>query len=105
MFALSWTLLHTIDESSPLYGETQESLAQSNAALIISVSGTDEVLMQAIHARKAYDPESILFGASFADVFVQGPAGRLLDLERLHAYRPQVPDSPGGTGGPERAGR
>ncbi|MBM4379707.1 MAG: ATP-sensitive inward rectifier potassium channel 10 [Deltaproteobacteria bacterium] len=93
MFVLSWTLLHTLDESSPLYGETPESLARANASPIASVSGTDEALMQAVHARKAYDADAVLFGASFADIFVEGPGGRGLDLDRLHDYRLEHPSS------------
>src|SRR6195952_4393741 len=37
--ALSWTLFHTIDEKSPLYGLTPADLAAANAALVVVVSG------------------------------------------------------------------
>jgi inward rectifier potassium channel len=86
MFALSWTLMHTIDASSPLHGLSPDEVRAANAALIVTVSGTDEVLMQTVHARHAYDWESVVYGARFADVFEQTPSGRVLRLDRLHTY-------------------
>ncbi len=89
MFALSWTLMHTIDEASPLCGLSPEQLRSLNAALIVTVSGTDEVLMQTVHARHAYEWESVIDGAQFADVFQSTPKGRVLRLDRLHTYVPE----------------
>lgn len=86
VFALTWTIFHTIDENSPLFGETQESLLAKNAGLIVSLSGTDETLMQSVHARHAYDAESLVFGARFVDILVPSPEGRILELGRLHTY-------------------
>jgi inward rectifier potassium channel len=86
VFALSWTLLHTIDETSLLWGETAESLAQKNASLIVIITGTDEGLLQAVHARKGYDAEAIVFGARFVDVFEEDGQGRVLNLDRIHSY-------------------
>jgi len=86
IFALSWTLMHTIDETSPLYGMSPEQLRDVHAALIVTLSGTDEVLMQSVHARHAYDWESVIYGARFVDVFADTPTGRVLRMDRLHTY-------------------
>ena len=42
LFALTWTAMHPIDPSSPLYGETPESLAQSRQ---LKVYQKDEVIL------------------------------------------------------------
>src|ERR1700679_240502 len=42
MFALSWTIMHVIDDASPLSFENAESLSKSRAMFVLSVSGTDE---------------------------------------------------------------
>ena len=42
MFALGWTLMHVIDDASPLHSETEESLSNSKTSFILSLSGTDE---------------------------------------------------------------
>src|ERR1700719_1644769 len=41
MFVLGWTIMHVIDDASPLKSETEESLHENAAAIILSVSGTD----------------------------------------------------------------
>src|SRR5271169_5269532 len=42
MFVLGWTIMHIIDDASPLNSETAESLQNSKAAFVLSLSGTDE---------------------------------------------------------------
>jgi len=91
IFTLSWTIFHTIDEKSLLFGESSETLASKNVAFIVSLVGTDETLMQTVHARHTYDSESVIFGANFVDVFLETPAGRVLDVDRLHTYVLEAP--------------
>ena len=42
IFLLGWNLMHVIDESSALFGETPESLAARDASLLITIEGSDE---------------------------------------------------------------
>src|ERR1700735_1694183 len=51
MFALSWTLLHKIDENSALFEVTTEELEKTDAALVLNVSGIDDSSAQHLHAR------------------------------------------------------
>jgi len=44
LFALSWTIMHTLDESSPLYGATADSLRADQAEIIVVISGVDDIL-------------------------------------------------------------
>src|SRR5216684_5685057 len=53
--ALSWTLYHVIDETSPLYRMNADDLAASEVSLVVVVSGYDVVAAQIVHARKSYD--------------------------------------------------
>src|ERR1700733_7327609 len=41
MFFLGWTMMHAIDKSSPLNGETAESLIESDPMFVLSMSGSD----------------------------------------------------------------
>ena len=38
MFALSWTIFHVIDKTSPLYGVTADDLAATDGALVLNLS-------------------------------------------------------------------
>lgn len=85
----SWTILHRIDEKSPLYGVGPDDLKKQEAELTISVSGVDDVSMQAVHARWIYEASSIVFGARLADILREEPDGNMvLDLSKFHALTP-----------------
>ena len=85
MFALTWAVYHTIDEHSPLYGETPESLARRNAAFIITVSGIDDTFASSIHARHAYSAADLRWNHRFVDVVEFGDGDvRIIHFERLH---------------------
>jgi inward rectifier potassium channel len=89
LFALSWTIMHRIDETSPLYGLTHTELVESQAELIALLSGTDETLSDTIFARYSYSPQHILWGRRFVDVLSLTPKGRrLVDLKRFHDTEP-----------------
>jgi inward rectifier potassium channel len=89
LFALSWTIMHSIDETSPLYGQTPETLIENQVELIALVSGTDETLSETIFARQAYAPRNILWNRRFADVLSVTEGGRrVVNLHRFHDTEP-----------------
>jgi inward rectifier potassium channel len=91
LFALSWTVMHRIDEESPLYGQTPESLSAMQAELIVLLSGTDETLADTIFARNSYKPHQILWRHRFIDILSVTPKGRrVVDLTRFHQAVPDV---------------
>jgi len=85
LFALSWTIMHRIDETSPLYGMTFETLLDDQVELIALLSGTDDTLSEVIYARHAYAPQHIEWGKRFVDVLgVTEQGRRVVDLNRFH---------------------
>jgi inward rectifier potassium channel len=78
MFILSWTLIHHLDEKSPLYGLSPENAAERLIALIVSFSGVDDAMVQTVHARRMYNPEDLRFGARFADMIDNSKPGTLI---------------------------
>ena len=93
LFGLSWTVMHAIDESSPLHGTTAEQLLVSQVEIIVLLSGTDDTLSDLIYARHSYLPEEILWHRRFVDVLDLTPSGRrVVDLRHFHetvALKPQ----------------
>jgi inward rectifier potassium channel len=88
-FTLSWTLMHPIDQDSPLYGMTPESLLQTNVTMIASLGGVDETVTQMIHARHTYVPQDIHWNHRFVDIFYDTPDGhRYLDYCHFHETQP-----------------
>jgi inward rectifier potassium channel len=89
VFALTWTLLHVIDEDSPLYGETAADIAAKDLNFVVSISGFDETSAQIVHDRHPYAAQSVQVGREFVDVVSVGEDGlRRIDYAKLHETRP-----------------
>jgi len=92
LFALSWTVMHRIDETSPLYGATLDTLYDAQVELVIVLSGTDDTLSEKIYARHSYTPDEIRWGHRFVDILSIAPNGRrIVDLRRFHDTDPLEP--------------
>jgi len=88
-FTLTWTVVHPIAPDSPLHGETAASLARRRADIVVSLSGVDDGLSQAVHARHTYAAEELVFGVRLSDILSQGPDGsRIIDYRRFHEVEP-----------------
>jgi inward rectifier potassium channel len=88
----SWTVMHPIDDKSPLYGVTPRTCAAAEIEIMASVVGTDDVSLQPVHARQRYGSEDIVWGARPADVLSELPDGRLqLDIGRFDEVVPTTP--------------
>jgi inward rectifier potassium channel len=86
MFALSWMIMHRIDETSPLHGVTAEAMKEADMRLAVTISGTDETFAASITSRHSYAWEDIVFDRRFADIFTDGdhPRHSYVDLARFH---------------------
>ena len=83
--ALTWTLYHVIDSTSPLDGLNADDLKAANVNLVLVVSGYDVVAAQTIHARMSYDYSSIRFGQRYADILQTLDDGRIrIDYGKFH---------------------
>ncbi|HYL76793.1 MAG TPA: ion channel [Bryobacteraceae bacterium] len=87
-FPLTWTVVHPIDSSSPLFGKTPEDLARTSAEVLILMQGFDDTFSQVVHSRYSYRHDEIAWGAKFLPAFEVDPQGDLvLDLERIDALK------------------
>jgi inward rectifier potassium channel len=75
MFVLGWTMMHAIDESSPLNGETADSLQESDPSFVLSMSGSDQSTGQMLTARAEYSHQDIRWHATFRDILEDAPDG------------------------------
>lgn len=89
VFTLTWTVVHPITSGSPLFGETEESLRDQRADIVVSLTGLDDGLSQTVHARHAYAAEAIRWNAKLVDILHAAPDGtRVLDYRRFHDAEP-----------------
>jgi inward rectifier potassium channel len=81
----TWTIVHRIDETSPLKDATPQSLIETETELQAAVTGMDSTSSQAVHARYRYDADDIRFKTRFSDMLSPKPDGRvLLDFAKFH---------------------
>lgn len=88
-FPAALTLRHTIDEQSPLYGETAETLQASDARLAASIVCIETVIPAAVQSQHDYTWRDIRFGERFVEIYTETGEGRLtVDYGRLHETEP-----------------
>jgi len=85
-FPLSWTIVHPIDEASPLAGRTREDMERDQAEILVLLTGVDETYEQTVHARTSYRADEIIWNARFKSVFRGASTSEVLsiDVSRLH---------------------
>src|SRR6266436_3140776 len=89
VFPAALTLRHRIDEQSPLFGATAESLQAARALLFVSVVGIDPVIAAAVQTQHDYTWRDIRFGERFVEIYTEHGGGRLtVDYGRLHDTEP-----------------
>jgi inward rectifier potassium channel len=82
---LSWTIMHSIDPDSPLYGLTATDLARLHAQINVLISGVDETVAYSITARHSYAAEEILLDHRFEDIIHRLENGHgYFDYSRFH---------------------
>lgn len=92
LMQLTWTVMHAIDEKSPLYGLDHDDLESTEAEIIVSLIGLDETLSQTIHARHSYVRDEIVYGAYFEDVLNRRDDGYLeVNYGLFHSTRNTPP--------------
>jgi inward rectifier potassium channel len=79
-FPLAWTIVHPIDEKSPLYGLTTEDLKKSDAEFLILLTATDETFAQVVHTRSSYKPSEIKFGYKFINMYNPVEEGEAISI-------------------------
>lgn len=87
VFALTWTMMHEIGPDSPLAGWAGPDSVPADAEIVVLLSGLDERSGQTIHARWAYQPDDIRWGARLVDIIGLLPDGtRTVDYRRFHDF-------------------
>ena len=91
VFALTWTIMHTIDETSPLHGIDAAWVAERNLVLFLNLEARDPALAAIVHDVHQYGPDNIACGHRYTDA-VSTVDGRIVaDLSLISAMEPSPP--------------
>jgi len=73
---LTWTVVHPIDEDSPLHAMTPDSLRDSGLEVLVLLKAFDETFSSIVQTRTSYAFDDIVWGARFANAFMAHAAER-----------------------------
>jgi inward rectifier potassium channel len=82
-FPLTWTIVHPIDQDSPLYGLGEEELRQMQAEFLILIKGYDDTFSQTVHARYSYRADELIWRAKFSPAFHIEEGDMVLDVDKV----------------------
>ena len=91
MFFLTWTVLHKIDEESPLFHATSEILKEAGAFIVCSLTGYDSTTGQTIHARHSYGDANIIWNRRMVDILTPAEDGNglVINYHQFHNLEPE----------------
>lgn len=93
LFPLSWTLMHVLDERSPLHGYDLARAIEADARVFVTLEARDPTLATSVHEIRTYVPEDIRFGMRYSDALTTAKDGTpVLDLTSIGALEPDVGD-------------
>lgn len=86
-FPTSWTIVHPIDEDSPMYTFSGDDFLDQEAEIIILLKAFDDTFSQTVYSRSSYRAEEIVYGAKFANIFGRNDNGVVtVDLHRINEH-------------------
>jgi inward rectifier potassium channel len=90
-FPLSWTLMHVLDERSPLNGFDRARTIAADARVFVTVEARDPTLATTVQDLRNYAPEDIRFGMRYADAVTTAEDGTpSVDLANIGALEPDL---------------
>ncbi len=88
LFPLNWTLVHPLNEKSPLWSKTPEDLAHADTEFIIVLKGYDDTFSQEVNSIYSYRTSEIVFGAKFELMYEPGEDGTtMMHVDKLSSFQ------------------
>jgi inward rectifier potassium channel len=84
LLSLNWTVVHPLNDDSPIKDMTQEDMERDEAGFAVLLKAFDDTFSQTVHSRTFYTAEDMKWGAKFKPIFDRDKDGRIvLDLSKI----------------------
>lgn len=85
---LSWTLVHPINESSPLFNFSEEDFKNAKGEIIVYLKAFDDMFSNTVVSRSSYTFNEIVIGAKFLPIYFSSSLKNktILSLDKLNSY-------------------
>jgi inward rectifier potassium channel len=95
VFPLTWTLMHVMDERSPLYGYDAAQVVAARAQVFVTLETRDPTLATLVYEIRSYAAEEIRFGMRYVDaVTLEVDGTPVADLTKIGEMEPDVGEHP-----------
>ena len=86
---MNWTVVHPIDEKSPLLGFSTEDMKASDVEIYVLIRGFDDVYSNLVQQRTSYTYEEIRLNRKFIPMYRESDDGKttILELHKLHEWK------------------
>ena len=85
--ALSWTLVHPINEQSPLHSISASDLEEADAEIIVMVNAVNDTFAQDIHSRTSYKYYDVVWDAKFERIYEAKGRYTEIRLDEIGMYK------------------
>ncbi|MBP6403558.1 MAG: Inward rectifier potassium channel Irk [Bacteroidia bacterium] len=87
LLSTSWTIVHPIDEESPLYNWKEADFKKNDLEVLALLQAYEETFSQTVHTRTSYTNEELHYGAKFESVIEAGPNGSItIALDKIDKF-------------------
>jgi len=85
---MNWTVVHPIDEQSPLRGFSWEDMKAADVEIYVLIRGFDDVYSNFVQQRTSYTYQEIKFNGKFVPMYRESDDGKttILELHKLNEY-------------------
>jgi len=85
---MNWTVVHPIDDKSPLLGFSHEDMKVADVEIYVLVRGFDDVYSTIVQQRTSYVYDEIIFGRKFIPMYHESEDGKttILELQKLNEH-------------------
>ena len=86
---MNWTVVHAIDENSPLFGLTEEDMETADVELYVLITAFDEIFSNAVLRRTSYTYKEMIFDAKFVPMYRESDDGKttILEMHKLNEIK------------------
>lgn len=82
---MNWTVVHHINENSPLLGLSEEDMRTADVELYVLIRGFDDVYANVVLQRTSYTFDEIKFGRKFVPMYREDDKTTILELHKLNS--------------------
>ncbi|WP_153796632.1 ion channel [Foetidibacter luteolus] len=86
---MNWTVVHVIDENSPLFDLSPEDMKEADVEVYVLVRGFDDVYSNTVLKRTSYTYDEILFDKKFVPMYKESEDGKttIVELHKLNEFQ------------------